>query len=34
MKKFMRDKMSALEAVGALTIQDGLIHVEMLKAIQ
>ena len=34
MKEFMRTKMAALEAVGALTIQDGLNHVEMLKAIQ
>ena len=34
MKEFMREEMSALEAVGALTIQDSLNQVEILKAIQ
>ena len=34
MKEFMRDERQALEAVGALTIQDSLNQVEMLRAVQ
>ena len=34
MKDFMRSERKALEAVGALTIQDSINQVEMLKAIQ
>ena len=34
MKEFMREELAALEAVGALTIQDSLNQVEILKAIQ